>query len=88
MLTDTPPPYRWQDRVIPPRRAARNLKATALIVAVLVIAAVLLDGHASSSPTHAVRATEQTPSLARLVKPAILPAPESPAPEAAALKGC
>ena len=83
MLTDTPPPYRWQDRVIPPRRAARNLKATALIVAILVIAAVLLGGHDSSSPPRAALATEQTPSLAHLVKPAILPAHGS-----AALKGC
>jgi hypothetical protein len=80
MLTDNPPPYRWQDRVIPPRRAARNLKATALIVAVLVVAAVLSGGHASSSPTDAARATEQTPSLAHLVKPATTPAAGSAAP--------
>lgn len=83
MLTDTPPPYRWQDRVIPPRRAARNLKATALIVAVLVVAAVLSGGHASSSPPHAALATEETPSLAHLVKP-----PATPAPGSAALDGC
>lgn len=81
MLTDNSSPYRWQDRVIPPRRAARNLKATALIVAALVMAAVLSGGHASSSPTHAVRATERTPSLAHLVKPAPLPA-------AGSLAGC
>jgi hypothetical protein len=83
MLTDASLPYRWQDHVITPKRAASSLKATALIVAVIVIAADLFGAHAAEPPTHAARATEQTPPLAHLAKPVV-----SPNPRSASLDGC
>jgi hypothetical protein len=72
MLNDRPTPYQWQDHVIPPRRAALDLIATALIVAVVATAA-LAAGHGPDTPPHVAAATEQTPPLSHLVKRPILP---------------
>jgi len=75
MLNDDPTPYRWQDHVITPRRAALNLIATALIVAVVAIAGLLV-GPGPDTPPHVAAATEQTPPLPQLVKrPASMHAP-------------
>lgn len=66
MMNDQRTSYRWQDHVITPRRAALNLLATVLIVAVVGAA-----GFAAPDPSpiaHAPIATEKTSSLAQAVK--------------------
>jgi hypothetical protein len=88
MLTDASPPYRWQDHVITPKRAASSLKATALIVAAIAVAAVSFDGHEPAPPAHAAMTTEHTPSLAHLAKRPVSPHPQSATAGAAALRGC
>ena len=75
-------PYRWQDHVIPPRRAALNLLATALVVAVVAIAALAV-GRGPDTPPHVAAATERTPPLPTLVK-----RPALPHAKLDALKGC
>jgi hypothetical protein len=72
MLNDQRSSYRWQDHVITPKRAALNLLATTLIVAVLGIAG-LGAGHdptpvAVHAHLQAPIATEQAASLAEIVK--------------------
>lgn len=72
MLNDQRTSYRWQDHVIAPQRAALNLLATVLIVAV-VGAAGFAAGHdpvpvAAQVPIHAPIATEQASSLPQIVK--------------------
>ena len=73
MLYD-PAPYRWQDHVISPRRAAGNLMATAAVVLVfggaLAFACVrgpTADPTDPPSVAHAA-VTESTPPLCQLVK--------------------
>ena len=72
MLNDQRTSYRWQDHVIAPQRAALNLLATVLIVAV-VGAAGFAAGHdpapvVAHAPIQAPIATEQASSLAQIVK--------------------
>ncbi len=76
MLNDQRSSYRWQDHVIAPQRAALNLLATVLIVAV-VGAAGIAAGHnpapvAAHVPIHvpiqAPITMEQASSLAQIVK--------------------
>ena len=64
-----PTPYRWQDHVISPGRAAANLMAT---LVVLTLGAGLMVATAGASPSQPPRAhiaiSESTPSLAQLAK--------------------
>jgi hypothetical protein len=72
MLYD-PAPYRWQDHVISPRRAAANLMATAAVVLVFggALAFAYVRGPTADPPdpqvAHAA-GSESTPPLCRLVK--------------------
>ena len=75
MLNDDPTPYRWQDHVITPGRAAANLMAT---LAVLVVGAALTLACTGSSdpprpPAAHVAVSERTPSLSQLAKRPALP---------------
>lgn len=70
MMNDQRTSYRWQDHVITPRRAALNLLATALILA--VVGAAGFAGHDPTPVAHAPIATEQASSLAQMVKRPVL----------------
>jgi hypothetical protein len=61
-----PNPYRWQDHVVTPRRAAVSLMATVLIV-LLVGAAAMLAGPSRAPVAHAVAAGD-TPSPSQLAR--------------------
>ncbi|MBN9087981.1 MAG: hypothetical protein J0J01_13810 [Reyranella sp.] len=66
-------PYRWQDHVVTPQRAASNLMATALIVLVLgaaVLFAVVgaADPPPPPPPAGVHVATERTPPRLQLAK--------------------
>jgi hypothetical protein len=70
MMHDHRLPYRWQDHVITPRRAAMNLVASALMVATIG-AAILHARHDHKNPAQLAAVpfrTEYTPSLAHLAK--------------------
>ena len=68
-----PAPYRWQDHVISPHRAAANLMATAAVVLVfggaLAFAGIrgASDGPPDPLMAHAA-VSERTPPLCQLVK--------------------
>ncbi|MBN9087566.1 MAG: hypothetical protein J0J01_11710 [Reyranella sp.] len=68
-----PAPYRWQDHVISPRRAAESLVATAAVALVFggALAFACVSGPIADPPdppvTHAA-VSERTPSLCQLVK--------------------
>jgi hypothetical protein len=79
MLNDDPNPYRWpyrwQDHVITPGRAAANLMATLVVLAVgagLTLACTGASDPPRPPAAHAV-ATERTPSLSQLAKRPALP---------------
>jgi hypothetical protein len=86
MMNDQRTSYRWQDHVVTPRRAALNLLATAVIVA--LVGAAGFAGHDPAPAAHVRIATEQASSLAQSVKrPALLhPSPSHPG--TGALNGC
>jgi hypothetical protein len=66
MLHHDPNPYRWQDHVITPRRAAANLMATVLIVLAVTAAAMLADPpHPATAHTVAAN---RMPSLSQHTK--------------------
>jgi hypothetical protein len=82
MLNHDQTPYRWQDHVISPQRAAANLAATALIV--LAVAAVGWLGPPGPATTpHVAVASEWTPPLAQIAK-----RPATPRPTAEGFGGC
>jgi hypothetical protein len=71
MLYD-PAPYRWQDHVITPRRAAANLMATAALLLAFGSALAFASVHGTADPpdrpvAHAAT-SEGTPPLCQLVK--------------------
>ena len=69
--------YRWQDRVIPPRRSLVDLIAALLILSVLAVASVghnaypkdRMSWHATGQPLS----VEQAPSLHEAARPRVLP---------------
>jgi hypothetical protein len=69
MPTTDSTPYRWQDHVITPGRAAANLVAS---LVVLTLGAGLMVATAGASPSQPpsahVAVSECTPSLAQLAK--------------------
>jgi hypothetical protein len=84
MMNDRDLSYRWQDHVITPKRAALNLLATALIVAIVSAAGLRAGRDPDPSPaTNVAATTERTPSLAHLAK-----RPVSTHSGLAAPKGC
>jgi hypothetical protein len=66
-----PNPYRWQDHVVTPRRAAASLMATLLVV--LVVGAAVMLAHPPRAPAAHAVATERTPPLSQLAKRPALP---------------
>lgn len=75
MLNDDRTPYRWQDHVITPGRAATNLMAT--LVVLVVGAALTLACTGATDPPHPppahVAVSERTPPLSQLAKRPALP---------------
>lgn len=69
-MNDDLSPYRWQDHVVSPQRAAANLMATALIVLALGGGALFTVACMSDPPAPPVAhiATERTPPLSQLAK--------------------
>ena len=68
-----PAPYRWQDHVISPRRAAANLMATAAVVLTFgsALAFAWISGPTADPPGPSVAhaaVSERTPPLCQLVK--------------------
>ena len=68
-----PAPYRWQDHVISPRRAAANLMATAAVVLTFggALAFACVRGPTADPPDPQVAraaVSERTPPLCQLVK--------------------
>jgi hypothetical protein len=64
-----PNPYRWQDHVVTPRRAAGSLMATVLVVLV-VGAAAILAGPPNAPAAHAVAAEYTLPHSQLAKQPA------------------
>jgi hypothetical protein len=67
-----PAPYRWQDHVITPRRAAADLMATAAVFltfgAALTFACVHGPADPPDPPMARAAVSEHTPPLCQLVK--------------------
>jgi hypothetical protein len=69
MPTADSTPYRWQDHVITPGRAAANLMATLVVVTLCAGLMVATAGASPSQPPRAhIAISEYTPSLAQLAK--------------------
>jgi hypothetical protein len=70
MMNDDRSPYRWQDHVVSPQRAATNLMATVLIVLALSAGALFTVACTADPPPPTVAhiATERTPPLSQLAK--------------------
>jgi hypothetical protein len=78
MLYDDPPPYRWQDHVITPRRAAGSLMATLAVVAAGAVLMIATAGAADRpclphTPARHAVVSERTPPLSQLAKRPALP---------------
>ena len=76
-----PAPYRWQDHVVTPRRAAANLVVTAAVFLAFGSVLTFARVHGTASPpdppgAHAA-ISERTPPLCQLVK---RPAPPNTGP--------
>jgi hypothetical protein len=78
MLYDDPPPYRWQDHVITPCRAAGSLLATLVVLAAGAVLVAATAGAADrprlphSLAQHAA-VSERTPPLSQLARQPAVP---------------
>jgi len=77
-MKDDLTPYRWEDHVVTPRRAAANLVASVLIMVVAVFAGpdrTDMPSGSVASPVAAPvpRATERAPCLALIARPPMPP---------------